>query len=177
MSWHFHDDLEDEKLPSLFIQFLVKDGEETVTKLLEVNSRQVGSIAVMVLQERERGSGRMEWKGESVKGRLEKRIYVDIQDLVFVFLPKNLVVSVIVKLVSEYKMLIRGLNLNLFKTGSLQYTVSYGLVSKELICHFIQHYHLVLGWAGSLILWLFPHASLGGLQELKDLSHRGEGNT
>ncbi|XP_052822896.1 putative FERM domain-containing protein FRMD8P1 isoform X3 [Octopus bimaculoides] len=48
MSWHFHDDLEDEKLPSLFIQFLVKDGEETVTKLLEINSRQAKLMNALI---------------------------------------------------------------------------------------------------------------------------------
>ena len=42
MSWQLHDnDIDEDKLPSLFIQFLAKDEGENVTKLLEIHSKQV----------------------------------------------------------------------------------------------------------------------------------------
>ncbi|GAB1600746.1 putative FERM domain-containing protein FRMD8P1 isoform X1 [Argonauta hians] len=48
MSWHFHDNAEDNKLPALFVQFLVKDSEETLTKLLEINSRQAKLMNALI---------------------------------------------------------------------------------------------------------------------------------
>lgn len=49
MSWQLHDnDIDEDKLPSLFIQFLVKDEGENVTKLLEIHSKQAKLMNALI---------------------------------------------------------------------------------------------------------------------------------